>query len=188
MPVAICTVPTSRFTLAWSGWQQVLGSLVPGPGTFCRVLQITQKLAPIYNFLWKPWHDESSAWFPTLGPLKSVFQIFLFLPVFLIFFFPELACFAKTEKRRQKFLLFFKIYHDIKTSVLKMVPAEFPGVHFLPLLSINQTHCRLVGVLAPKYRIRHSETFLRASKASHRSWLLPCFTSRQCQCPGLPFH
>ena len=93
----------------------------------------------------------------------------------LDFFFPELACFAKTEKLRQKFLLFFKIYHDIKISVLKMVPVEFPGVHFLPLLSINQTHCRLVGVLATKYRIRHSETFLWASKASHRSWTLILF-------------
>lgn len=92
----------------------------------------------------------------------------------LALLFPELACFAKTKKKRQKKNpVFKKSITTCKFSVWKMVAAEFPGVHFLPLLSISQTHCRLVGVLATKYRIKHTETFLWASKASHRTWTLP---------------
>lgn len=133
-----------------------------------------QKVAPIYNFLWKPWHDESSPWFPSLNLLKSVFQIFLFLPVFLLFCSLNWPVLQKLKKRdKKKNPVFKKSITTCKFSVWKMVAAEFPGVHFLPLLSISQTHCRLVGVLATKYRIKHTETFLWASKASHRTWTLP---------------
>lgn len=94
------------------------------------------------------------------------------MDVFLFFRFLNWLVLQKLKNEGKKILLFLKSITTCKISVLKMVPAEFP-VHFLLLLSINQAHCRLVGVLATKYRIRNSEKFLWASKASRRTWTLP---------------
>ena len=77
-----------------------------------------------------------------------------------------------------------------KISVLKMGHAEFPGVQFLPLLSITKPTAdwwvfwqQSIGLdiqrhfLEPAKQVTDLELFLKS-----------CFTSTQCQRPRLPFH
>lgn len=101
------------------------------------------------------------------GPLKSVFQNLMFYVCFLDFFISWVGC-TNIWEIEAKIPIFEKIIMTCKISVSKMVPVGFSGVHFFFLFLIqNQVHCRLVGVLATKYRIIYS-----ANKASYRTWTL----------------
>lgn len=56
-----------------------------------------------------------------------------------------------------------------KNSVLNMVPAVFPGVQFLPLLSITKPTADWWAFWQQSIGLDIQRHFFRASKASHRS-------------------
>lgn len=163
-----CILPAIPFASALCEWKQL--PFIPRFLLRCLLQGISYYIedCPSYYFPWKPWNDESSAWFPIWGSLKSIFQFFMFYVCFLDFFFIScVGCFTNIWEIEAKILIFQKIITTYRISVSKMIPAGFSGVHFFLFLIQNQTYCRLVGVLATNCRIRYS-----ANKASYRTWTL----------------
>lgn len=114
-----------------SGWSGVASALVPNfwtkmpsagyPG------YLKKGLPPFCKLSSKPdtWWSMSDFYYRSLQ--KSMSQIFMLL-LLSWSLFPELACFAKTEKTRKQNSHFLKIsFMTCKISVSIMVHAEFPG-------------------------------------------------------------
>lgn len=77
-----------------------------------------------------------------------------------------------------------------KISVLKMVLAVFTGVQFFPLLSITKPNADWWAFWQQSIGLDIQRHFLEPAKqvTDLELFLKSCFTSTQCQCPGLPFH
>lgn len=128
-----CILPAIPFASALCEWKQL--PFIPRFLLRCLLQGISYYVedCPSYYFPWKPWNDESSAWFPIWGPLKSIFPIFMFYVCFLDFFHFLCWLFYKYLRSRSKNSYLSENYHDIQNFRIKNYFCRIFWSSFFPL-------------------------------------------------------